>query len=297
MIRSVDTKTCYRTFIVLLLAIGCFAEQGQIQSPAADSSFHPFKVNRWVSGGIIGAGLIGDYFLVPKILDKKNLTDAELQGLNRNVYLNSFDHWALTLDPSKRSTFENYSNYTSVTIYGLPLLLAFDKNIRRNWLDLLFLYLETHAVTFSIYNLSFMGPTFQNKYRPIAYYDELPFAQRSSGNNRNSMYSGHVASSTAASFFMAKVYIDYHPEMGWKKYLLYGAASVPPLFLGYLRVRALDHFPSDVGVGFMVGALCGVLVPEIHRIKDRTISIGSLTTPDGGSGLCVKWELIRQRKD
>jgi membrane-associated phospholipid phosphatase len=95
---------------------------------------------------------------------------------------------------------------------------------------------------------------------------------------------------------MAKIYTDYHPDLGFKKYLLYGAAAVPPLFLGYLRVKSLDHFPSDVGVGFIVGAFCGVLVPEFHRIKNRNISIGSFYTPDGGSGLSVKWELIRARK-
>ena len=104
------------------------------------------------------------------------------------------------------------------------------------------------------------------------------------------MYSGHVASSTAATFFMAKVFGDYHPEMGLKKYLLYGAASVPPLFLGYLRVKSLDHFPSDVGVGFIVGAFCGVLVPEMHRIKSKNISLQSFSMPDGATGISVKWE-------
>ena len=281
-------KTFYHLSIVLSLATVCFAE-AHSQSPAADSSFRPFKVNRWVSGGISGAGLLCDYFLIPVILHKKTLTDAELQGLNKNVYINGFDHWALELDPSKRNSFENYSNYTSTTIYGLPLLLAFDGRIRRDWVDLLLMYLETHSITFSIYNLSFMGPIFQNKYRPIAYYDELPFDQRNSGNNRNSFYSGHVASSTAATFFLAKIYSDYHPDLGLKKYLLYGAAAIPPLFVGYLRVKALDHFPSDVAVGFMVGALCGVMVPEMHRFKDNAISIGAFPSPEGSNGLCVQW--------
>ncbi len=290
-------KTCHRTLIVLSLAICCCAEQSHSQSPAADSSFHPFKMNRWVSGGIGVAGLISDYFLVPVILHKESLTDSELQRLNKNVYINGFDRWALEQDPSRRSTFQKYSDYTSATIYSLPFLLAFDGHIRRDWVDMLLLYLETHSVTFSVYNLSFMGPIFQNKYRPIAYYDELPFDQRSSGNNRNSFYSGHVASCAAATFFMAKVYSDFHPDLGWKKYLLYGAASVPPLFMGYLRVKSLDHFPSDVGVGFMVGALCGVLVPEMHRLKDKAISVGSFSSPQGSSGICIQWQPSEKVRD
>jgi membrane-associated phospholipid phosphatase len=276
---------------VFLLAAGCFAEQGQIKSLATDSSFHVFNVNRWISGGIIGIGLLSDYIMVPKILDKKNLTDAELDGLNKDVYINKIDHWALELDPSQRDKFKKYSDYLSVAIYASAGSLVADSRIRHDWLDILLLCLETHSVAFSAYNLSFLGPTFQNRYRPVVYYStELTKDQRRSGNNRNSFYSGHVASSTTGTFFMAKVYGDYHPEMGWTKYLLYGAASVPPLFLGYLRVRSLDHFPSDVGAGFIIGAVCGVMVPEFHRIKDRPISIGAYSTPDGGSGLSVKWE-------
>ena len=283
-------KTCRRTFIILSLAVSCLAQQAHSQPSAADdSSFHPLKLNRWISGGIGVAGLISDYFLVPIILHKKDLTDAELQGLNRNEYVNGIDHWALEQDPSKRSMFEKDADYTSEFIYTLPFLLAFDNRVRRDWIDLLFLYLETQSVAFSVYNLSFMGPTFQDKYRPIAYYDELPFDQRRSGNNRNSFYSGHVASSATATFFMTKVYSDFHPELGWKKYLLYTAAAVPPLVVGYLRVKSLDHFPSDVGVGLMVGALCGILVPEMHRNKDKAVSVGTFSSPQGGSGICVQW--------
>jgi len=34
----------------------------------------------------------------------------------------------------------------------------------------------------------------------------------------------------------------------------------------------------------LVGALCGVLVPEIHRIKNKNLSLGAYSTPDGGTG-------------
>jgi membrane-associated phospholipid phosphatase len=189
-----------------------------------------------------------------------------------------------------RTVYQNDANYLAGTLFGLPLLLAFDKGIRSDWVDVGLLYLETHSVALFVYNLSFMGPLFQNKYRPLAYYDELPVSQRSAGDNRNSMYSGHTASATVAAFFMVKIYVDYHPETGWLQYPLYCAASVPPLIVGYWRVKSLDHFPSDVGVGFMVGALCGVLVPEIHRNKNKNVSVGAYSTSLGGSGLCVKWE-------
>ena len=287
-----NTKAHLRTLIGLSLVAGsCFAERAQAQSSAVESSLNPFKENRWVSGGIVGAGLISDYFLVRNILDKPGIDSSELAvALKTQVSNEWFDRWALNQSTSKIATFQKVSDNMAITIYLLPAFLMFDGGIRRDWLDMLMMYLETQTVTFSVYNLSPMGPTFQDKYRPIVYYSQLTNSQRNSGDNRNSFYSGHVASATTATFFMAKVYSDYHPDLGLEKYFLYGAASVPPLFMGYLRVRALIHFPSDVGVGFMVGALCGILDPELHRIKDRNISIGTISTPNEGAGLCVKWE-------
>jgi hypothetical protein len=98
-----------------------------------------------------------------------------------------------------------------------------------------------------------------------------------------------VASAAASTFFMAKVYSDYHPEIGWKKYLLYGAALVPPAILSYLRVKSLSHFPSDDMVGFGVGILCGIIVPELHKIKKKGFSLGMYSTGDGGTGLSLVW--------
>jgi membrane-associated phospholipid phosphatase len=151
------------------------------------------------------------------------------------------------------------------------------------------MYYETHAVTFSLYNFSFFGPAFQNKVRPYSYYDTYFTAdQRRGGNQRNSLYSGHTATASAATFFMVKVYSDYHPEIGRKKYLLYGLASVPPLVEGYLRMKALSHFPSDILVGFVVGAAAGVAVPSLHRFKDRGIKVSMIGTP-AGPGVNVAW--------
>jgi membrane-associated phospholipid phosphatase len=272
-----------------LSAGGCFADGLQLQATAPDTAFHPFKEYLAVSGAMLGAGLISDYFLVRSVLGKPDIDSAELTRLNTNFYINRFDAWALKLDPTNRATYETVSADMAIGIYCLPALLVLDGSIRHDWLDMLGMYLETQTATFSVYNMSPFGPNFQNKYRPIVYYTQLSDNQRSSGNNRNSFYSGHTASATTATFFMTKVYIDYHPELGWEKYLLYGAASVPPLVMGYLRIRALDHFPSDIAAGFIVGALIGVLDPEFHRIKNRNVSLASISTPDGGTGLCVKW--------
>jgi hypothetical protein len=60
------------------------------------------------------------------------------------------------------------------------------------------MYLEGDTITFTFYNYSWLGPTFQNRYRPLTYYTDLSSADRMDGGNRNSFYSGHVASVAAA---------------------------------------------------------------------------------------------------
>src|SRR5258706_13832150 len=108
------------------------------------------------------------------------------------------------------------------------------------------MYLEMNAIVLTIYQASPLGPLFQDRYRPIVYYDEIKREVRKNPYYRNSFYSGHVAAATASTFFMAKVYSDYHPEIGANKYLLYGGALVPTLIMAYLRLKELMHFPTDI---------------------------------------------------
>jgi membrane-associated phospholipid phosphatase len=51
---------------------------------------------------------------------------------------------------------------------------------------------------------------------------------------------------------------------------------------------ALAHFPTDLMVGFGVGALCGILVPEFHRIDDGKMSLGLFSNPES-TGLSMTW--------
>ena len=117
----------------------------------------------------------------------------------------------------------------------------------------------------AIYTLTPLGPRFHTRYRPLVYYpDAADYGiDRGEGYNKDSFYSGHVASVAASAFFMARVYSDYHPTAS--KTLLYGGAAIPALAMGLVRVMTLDHFPSDILAGLVIGTACGILVPQIHR--------------------------------
>jgi hypothetical protein len=249
---------------------------------------HLYRMNYWVSGGLSLVATALNIQSINRIRSKSEITSAEIAGLNPSAF-NEFEQMAFHQDPTKTEQYDQTSDYILQGIVAAPVLLGFDKNIRKDVWRLLMMYYETHAITFSIYNYSFFGPTFQNKYRPVVYYTDIPYDARADGNNKNSQYSGHTASAAAATFFMAKVYNDYHPEFSTgKKYLLYGLASIPPLVEGYLRVQALKHFPSDVLIGFVIGATCGIVVPELHRFKRQAIKVGVIGTP-AGPGLSLCW--------
>jgi len=278
-------KNLFCFLIVIILCTHAF-------SNPPDSVKHEkhYHVNRPIVGAIIAVGAFSDYFAISRIKGKANLSDEELHAINPDL-LNSIDRWGLQQNPADRDRYKQYSDVGQIPVILLPGLLCFDKNIRKDWWDLLLMYTEGHIITFSMYNYSPLGPTFQNRYRPMTYYSEFSDKDRESGNNRNSFYSGHVASCAYSTFFMAKVYCDYHPDMGFGKYLWYTAATIPPLVMSYLRVKALDHFPSDDAVGLALGAVIGIVIPELHKYScNRNVSIGMFTTPDA-MGLSIHWAL------
>ena len=288
---------CFLTALVLCLNAYC---------DPADSTTKPIKrikryhVNYWVTGSIIGVGMAGDIFAISRLKNKPSLNAEELAFVTSDGQvnlMNSIDRWALKQNPADRDLWTNISDYGQTAIFLLPSLLIIDKNMRKDWYDLLLMYLEGHTITFTFYNYSPLGPTFQNRLRPITYYPEFSDQDRLSGHNRNSFYSGHVASVAYTTFFMAKVYCDYHPNIGAAKYLLYLAAAVPPMFIGYARIKALAHFPSDDAVGMALGAIIGIVLPELHKNrKFKNFSLGMFESPEG-TGITLGWKLGNHNPD
>jgi membrane-associated phospholipid phosphatase len=272
----------------------CQSADSTLKKPVRIKRYH---VNYWVTGSIITVGMVSDYFAIGRLKSKPKLTSEELAFVNTDQQknlINSIDRWALNQNTSQRDLYTNISDYGEIVIFLLPSLLIIDKKIRRDWFDILLMYVEGHTITFSFYNYSPLGPTFQNRLRPFVYYStpEITDDYRMNNNNsRNSFFSGHVGSCAYSTFFMAKVYCDYHPELGAKKYLLYLAASVPPAIIGFARVKSLAHFPSDVAVGFGLGAVIGIVIPELHKNRRfNDFSLGMFTSPDG-MGVSVGWNL------
>ena len=55
--------------------------------------------------------------------------------------------------------------------------------------------------------------------------------------------------------------------------MVWGVAAAIPATVGYLRIKSGKHFLSDNIVGFAVGAASGILIPEIHKKKNKNVEI------------------------
>ncbi|MBS1939476.1 MAG: phosphatase PAP2 family protein [Bacteroidetes bacterium] len=82
--------------------------------------------------------------------------------------------------------------------------------------------------------------------------------------DRLSFWSGHTANTAAITFSTACLVqrSDAAPAMKTTAWI---TAAAVPACMGYLRMRAGRHFPTDVLVGYAVGAAVGLLVPYVHR--------------------------------
>jgi len=201
-----------------------------------------------------------------KFLDRKQgLAQDEIMGLDpSDIWW--FDRIATQQDADERFRNADISDYIMNATLVIPCFLAFDKKIRKDWLDLLVLYGETHALNSSLYITS---ATFIDRTRPFLYNPDVPYGYKDETGTTVSFFSGHTATTAAASFFMAKVYSDYHPELEIKKYWLYAAAIIPPALVGFYRYKAMKHFPTDVYTGLVVGSLSGILIPHFHKRKNK----------------------------
>jgi len=229
-----------------------------------DSSF--YKINIPIEGGLSLAGYAGTSMLFPRLYHVSTLRENDVMQLDRNQ-VNAFDRPVINVNPEGYRRGRKISDvWMSVSMFA-PFALLIDDQIRTGWKEYLTLYLETQMINTSIYQI---GAFAVRRPRPLTYNQTLEPGERTGEQRSNSFYSGHVSTSATATFFMTKVYTDMHRIRGWKRILLYVGASVPPAVVGYYRVQAGKHFKTDILVGFLTGAITGILIPELHkRIKGK----------------------------
>ncbi|HTA28327.1 MAG TPA: phosphatase PAP2 family protein [Bacteroidia bacterium] len=200
------------------------------------------------------------YLLLTQIYSKGPSTQQQIMSLDINS-INPIDRMAVY--PYNASLDKN-SYYPFYAAFPLPLVFFLTgNNMRSDFPKLAFLYLETLSVT-GLFGTS--ATNFVNQYRPYAYTSSTSIEQKVSQNSKNSFYAGHVEIIATSTFFLSEVYSSYYPEskIKWLFFVLSGAATAG---MGYARITAGMHFPSDVLLGAGVGASSGILVPYFHNHK------------------------------
>jgi undecaprenyl-diphosphatase len=210
------------------------------------------------------------------------------------------DRWAVTqkIDPNA-ATKSNIGLWAAYGYAVLDPILSGVRDGRRAFLVDAVLYAESLAVTGAFTEATKIGV---RRPRPIDYANCGTAAQAQSVDCMNntdlqlSFFSGH-ASATGAITGTA-TYLAF-ARSGWRSprpWITLGVGTALTAFVSYERVRAGEHFPTDVIMGSFVGAGIGVLVPHFHRrphyhdqeLESAPVIIGYAPTRGGGQAT-VEW--------
>jgi membrane-associated phospholipid phosphatase len=227
-----------------------------LMASAQDSSIYCLKWRKEIA--LFGFGTASTGFSYLAAGNVPSLTNEQINSLNL-LSVPAFDRWSIG----------NYSHSAArssdILLYGSmvapALLLLADPAIRKQPLKPAIIMSEVFAVN---YGLTSLTKELAHRTRPYAYDPLVPADIRSQRDARRSFYSGHTSTSAAMCFGYAAIWSSYHPDSRLKPVVWTGAAIVPAL-TGYLRVRAGEHFLSDVLTGYATGALCGWLVVKWHK--------------------------------
>jgi membrane-associated phospholipid phosphatase len=256
-------------FLLFLSFLISFSINGQNVSP------YKLRLGIDLPVTLAGAGL--SYAGLRILRDKPLLDSAKVASLNQTD-INKFDRSATRYYDANATTVADIALYAS---FAVPTLLVFNSPVRKECLKVGALYLETMAVMGVAYTW-IVGNT--HRIRPYVYNPDVPFQKKLGRGTTNSFYAGHPASAAAATFFAAKVFADYNPNSKLKPFI-WTAAVIPPAVVAYFRYRRGQHFPTDILVGIPLGAVIGILIPQLHKTSNKT----NLTIIPSANGLSMTY--------
>ena len=221
----------------------------------------------WWSDGILGAiGLAGNAI---GLTASATLQTVPAEGLDPSGINWGIDRDAIGNPSTSAKTMSDVA--AMATLAGVPVLAlltqpgvhGFGNVVRRPFV----LYGESVLLAQAITQV--LKPAISRP-RPFTY---LPAAERPASSGYDvtsehaflSMPSGHAATTFAAASYAATDNLVSRPEAGSTEHVAVAAAG--GLLAGLtaeLRVKADQHFPSDVLVGGLIGTASGVSIPLLH---------------------------------
>ncbi len=193
------------------------------------------------------------------------LTPEHAARLDRNT-VNRFDRPATFLLSPRSAHFSDYGMRASLL---LPLVLMADSRVRQHAGHVGYLYVETMALTGVVTELTKVTT---QRLRPWAFNENVPLEKKKGKEIKKAFFSGHTSASFAGAVFFAKVFSDFNPDSRWKPVVWSGCLGLASA-VGYWRVRAGRHYPTDVIVGALVGGAIAYYVPDLHKAKKSALSM------------------------
>jgi len=197
------------------------------------------------------------------------LDTTEINNFTPNN-VNSFDRFAIT----------NY-NPTHATISDVllgatllsPLVLLTSDVLSNNRLAAITIVTESYMLTSALTSTSKL--VFQRK-RPYVYNHSVPISIRRGPDGQLSFFSGHTALAFTGAILTARMYNDTHSSNN--SWYVYGGAVTVASTIGYFRVSAGRHFPSDVLFGAVVGTASALVISEVHKVE-KAEQVGGRNMP------------------
>jgi undecaprenyl-diphosphatase len=240
-----------------------------------------------VSDGVLTASGFGFAFLLGAILGTGEIKPPLPSTTFSSSSLLSIDRGAIsqTIDPHA-ATYSNIGLYTAIGFAVLDPILSGLRDGTDALLVDAFMYAESGSLALTLTDVTKIAV---RRPRPIDYIHCGTAAQQAGPGCTStdlglSFFSGHtsgVSAVGATATYLAFVRSPRSP----RPWITLGLATALAAFVGYERVRAGEHFPTDVIAGAMAGAAIGVLVPHLHRHKEEAprVWIGVTPVPGGGA--------------
>lgn len=191
------------------------------------------------------------------------LTPEQAARLDRNT-VNRFDRPVTFLLSPRSAQFSDYGMRASLL---LPLVFLADSRVRRHSGHVGYLYFETMAITGVVTELTKVTT---QRLRPWAFNENVPLEKKKGKEIKKAFFSGHTSASFAGAVFFAKVFSDFYPDSRWKPVVWSGCLGLASA-VGYWRVRAGRHYPTDVIAGALFGGVIAYVVPELHKKEGSSL--------------------------
>lgn len=143
----------------------------------------------------------------------------------------------------------------------LPLGLLSDTIYREDFSDLSTLYFESLLLNIAG---TLVTKSLVKRPRPYIFNQNAPVEKRISLESRQSFFSGHTSIAFASAMFLSMVLETYHPNSEFAPWIKIGSFSSAAL-IGYLRIKAGEHYLTDVLTGAIFGSMVSYLVLKSHE--------------------------------